>query len=281
MADTTFLKDNLTGAVPTEIASDVIKNIINQASILKVAKRVPMASDTKTLPKLTNSGSASWVGEGERIGTTIPEFDYPQLKAKKLAVIIPVTREKVNDTTINVFGELQSAMADAFATAIDNACIWGINTPFATSLYTSMPTGNKIAYATPITTAMSTIMGFVEENGYNCSNVLMGLSSKKEIRDIVNDAKYKDAISMGSIYNTPLEYVRDWDNTKGIAITGDFSKAIIGTREGMEYEILREATIESNGKTIYLAQDDMVAIKATIRIGFLVAEPKAFSLLEP
>ncbi|MDZ5001388.1 phage major capsid protein, partial [Clostridium perfringens] len=64
MADTTFLKDNLSGAVPTEIAKDVIKNVIDQASILRVCKHENMSSDKKTLPKLKESGSASWVGEG-------------------------------------------------------------------------------------------------------------------------------------------------------------------------------------------------------------------------
>ena len=81
MSDTIFLKDNLTGAVPTEIAQEVIKNVISQASILKVCKHETMISDKKTLPKLTESGSASWVGEGEAINTTLPKFEYPQLKA--------------------------------------------------------------------------------------------------------------------------------------------------------------------------------------------------------
>lgn len=55
MSDTIFLKDNLSGAVPTEIAQEVIKNVIEQASILKVCKHETMLSDKKTMPKLTDS----------------------------------------------------------------------------------------------------------------------------------------------------------------------------------------------------------------------------------
>ena len=282
MADTTFLKDNLTGAVPTEIAQEVIKNVIDQASILKVCKHEVMISDKKTLPKLKDSGSASWVGEGEKIETTLPTFEYPQLKACKLAVIVPVTREKIEDTIVNVMGEVKQAMADAFATAIDEAMIFGVNSPFDTNLIAAIG-GQKVTATSSLDNDLSNAMGLVEDNKYNCSNILMGTSQKKILRKLSNDNNYKGAITLSSAYDTPIEYVRNWDNAKSVAITGDFSKTVVGTRDGMAYEILKEATIVSgtgeNAETINLAQRDMIAIKATIRLGFLVAEPKAFSMV--
>lgn len=282
MADTTFLKDNLTGAVPTEIAQAVIKNVIDQASILRVCKHEPMTSDKKTLPKLKDSGSASWVGEGEKIETTLPTFEYPQLKACKLAVIVPVTREKIEDTIVNVMGEVQQAMADAFATAIDEAMIFGVNSPFDTNLIAAIGS-QKVTATSSLDTDLSNAMGIVEDNKYNCSNILMGTTQKKILRKLANDNHYKGAITLSSAYDTPIEYVRNWNNTKSLAITGDFSKAVVGTRDGMAYEILKEATIVSGtgetAETINLAQRDMIAIKATIRLGFLVAEPKAFSMV--
>lgn len=282
MADTTFLKDNLSGAVPTEIAQAVIKNVINQASILRVCKHEPMTSDKKVLPKLTDSGSASWVGEGEAIQTTLPKFEYPQLKTCKLAVIVPVTREKIEDTIVNVMSEVQQAMADAFSKAIDEAMIFGVNSPFDTNLIAAIGT-QKVTATSSLDDDLSNAMGIVEDNKYNCSNILMGTSQKKILRKLSNDNNYKGAISLTNAYDTPIEYVRNWDNAKSLAITGDFSKAVVGTRDGMAYEILKEATIVSGtgetAETINLAQRDMIAIKATIRLGFLVAEPKAFSMV--
>ena len=278
MSDTIFLKDNLSGSVPTEIAKEVIKNIISQASILKVCKHESMTSDTKVLPRLTDSGSASWVGEGEKIETTLPTFEYPTLKACKLAVIVPVTREKINDSIVNVMGEVKQAMADAFATAIDQAMIFGIDSPFETNLFTSIGE-QKITTTDNLDTDLSNAMGLVEDNKYNCNNVLMGTTQKKVLRALANDNSYKGAITLTSAYDTPIEYVRNWDDSKALAITGDFSKAIVGTREGMEYQVLDQATIVSGEETINLAQRDMIAIKATIRLGFLVADPKAFSMI--
>lgn len=278
MADTIFLKDNLSGAVPTEIAQEVIKNVIEQASILKVCKHETMLSDKKTMPKLTDSGSASWVAEGEAIKTTLPKFEYPQLKACKLAVIVPVTREKIDDTVINVMDEVKQAMADAFAAAIDKAMIFGVESPFETNLISAIDT-QKVVKTADLDKDISNAMGLVEDNNYNCTNILMGTAQKRVLRELANDNSYKGAISLSSAYETPIDFVKNWDNTKAVTITGDFSKAIVGTRDGMTYEILKEATITSGEEKINLAERDMIAIKATIRLGFLVAEPKAFSMV--
>lgn len=278
MADVSFLKDNLSGTIPLEISKEVIKNVINQASILKVCKREPMTSDKKTIPHLTDSGSATWVKEGESIGTTIPQFDYPQLKACKLGVIIPITNEKINDSVSSVMEEVKQAMADAFATAIDKACIFGIDSPFDTNLVDAIGT-QKIVSSGACDDDISNCIGLVEDNKYNCSDILMGLSQKKIIRLLANDGTKKSSITLNNIFETPIEYVRDWDDTKAISITGDFSKAIIGTREDIEYKVLDQATIVSGDETINLAQRDMIAIKATMRMGFVVVEPKAFSMI--
>ena len=284
MSDTLFLKDNLIGTVPLEISKEIIKNVINQASILKVCKKEPMASDKKTLPRLVNSGSATWVKEGEQIGTTIPDFDYPTLKACKLGVIVPVTNEKINDSVSSVMEEVKQAMADAFATAIDNACIFGINSPFDTNLIDAIGS-NKVDATDKLNNDISKAMGLVESNKYICNNILMGLTQKETLRNVKDSNNFKGAISLNSAYDTPIEYVRDWDNTKALSIMGDFSKAIIGTRENIEYKVLDQATITTgtgeNAKTINLAQHDMIAIKATMRLGFVVVEPKAFASIIP
>lgn len=278
--DIVFLKENLEGTVPKELAKEIIKNVIEQASMLKVCKRESMTSNTKDLPYLADSGSASWTEEGELIETSVPIFEYPKLKAKKLSVIIPVTNEKMNDSVISVLETLKQAIADAFANAIDKALIFGTDSPFDTNIISSIG-DNKIVFTGKIGDCLSDCMGIVEGNKFSCNHILMGLEQKKVLRKLANDNNYKDLISLKEAYDTPIEYVREFDNTKYLAITGDFSKAIIGTREGIQYKVLDQATIKSGDKTIYLAQQDMIAIRATMRIGFVVVDSKAFSMIEP
>ena len=255
-----------------------MKNIIDQASILKVSKKIPMASDTMVIPKLVNTGSAGWVAEGEEIGTTLPTFAYPELKAKKLAIIVPVTREKINDSVANVINEVKQAIADMFAASIDKACIFGVDSPFSTNLFSSIGS-RKVTASSTLNIDISDCMGLVEDNKYNCSNLLMGTTQKKVLRALANDNAFKNSLDLDSAYNTPIEYVRNWDNLSAIAITGDFSRSIVGTRENMEYEILKEATIKTGAESINLAQRDMIGIKCTMRMAYLVADDKAFSMV--
>ena len=47
----------------------------------------------------------------------------------------------------------------------------------------------------------------------------------------------------------------------------------------MQYEILKEATIKNGAESINLAQRDMLGVKCTMRMAYLVADPKAFSMI--
>ena len=197
MADTHFLKDNLSGTVPVEIAKEIMKNIIDQASILKVSKKIPMASDTMVIPKLVSTGTAGWVNEGEEISTTLPTFAYPELKAKKLAIIVPVTREKINDSVANVINEVKQAIADMFAASIDKACIFGVDSPFSTNLFSSIGS-NKVTASSTLNVDISDCMGLVEDNKYNCNYLLMGTTQKKVLRALANDNAFKNSLDLDS-----------------------------------------------------------------------------------
>ena len=58
MADTNFLKDNLTGFVPVETATEIIKEVTRGSSILRLSKVDNMESDTKKIPIMTDGPGA-------------------------------------------------------------------------------------------------------------------------------------------------------------------------------------------------------------------------------
>ena len=102
-----YLKNELTGFVPVEQATDIIKMVTRGSSVLRMAKVEEMKHEKKKFNVLTDGPGAYWVGEGERIKTSGATWIHPEIEAKKLAVIIPVTKEKLEDTTISVFEELK------------------------------------------------------------------------------------------------------------------------------------------------------------------------------
>ncbi|MBC9722038.1 MAG: phage major capsid protein [Lactobacillus sp.] len=284
MNDTIFIKDNLKGSVPVEIASEVIKNIVTQSTAFSVCKHIPMTSDTKVLPMLSDTGSAYWVDEGESIGTSVHGWEYPELEAKKLAVIIPVTKEKLQDSVLNVMSEIQQGISDAFSRAIDLAVFFGVNSPFETNIFeeANKQKVNRVD-GENLDISISNTIAKIEANDLNPNAMIGAVSLKNELRllrDTNGNAVQVPGGASGSmIYNLPIYYptTRAFDSTKAQLLVGDYSRAIIGTRNDISYEILDQATVGG----VNLAEKDLLAIKCTLRFAFNVVDSKAFSALIP
>lgn len=282
-----YLKDELTGFVPTPQATDIIKAVTRGSSILRMSKVEEMTSNKKKFNVLTDGPGAYWVGEGERIQTSGAQWIHPEIEAKKLAVIIPVTKEKLQDSTINVFNELKPEIAEAFHTAIDAACLFGTNSPFTTNIMKAITDHNMIVTDNSnIDIAVSDAMALVEENGYDPNGFIGRIGVKnmlRKLRDANGSPAYVNGTTGDELYGRAIEFVRNgaWDNTKADVITGEWKYSIVGIRSGISYEILREATLQgtldTDGKPLSLAEQDMVAIKATMRLGYLVVKDDAFA----
>ena len=288
-----YLKDELTGFVPVEQATEIMKDIARGSSILRLSKVSQMESDTKKIPVMTEGAGAYWVGEGERIKTTKAGWIYPELKAKKLAVIIPVTKEKLKDTTIDVFNELKESIAEAFYKAIDAAAIFGTQSPFASNIMKCIETsGNKIEIGTNATLDLdiSDAMALVEEAGYDVNGFAAKVGIKnslRKLRDSNGNQLFVDGVNGKEFYSQPIEFSRNgaWDKTKAEIIGADWDKSLIGIRDSLEYEILKEATLEGtvdeDGKPISLAEQDLIGIKATMRLAYLPIKDEAFCAVVP
>lgn len=283
MSDTQFLKDNLKGSVPTEISNEVIRNIVNKSVAFQICRHTPMKSDKKIVPTLSDTGKAYWVEEGENIGTSVHGWEYPELEAKKLAVIIPCTKEKVEDSVLNVMEEIKEGISDAFVKSIDSAIFFGTDSPFDTNIAGSVEVGAQITDTGKIDLDISKAMSKVEGNDLVVNGIVAPNSIKGTLRDLRdsngNAVVVPGGVSGTQIYNTPI-YIptsRAWNGSKANCIAGDFTKALIGTRDNVSYEVLDQATVGG----VNLAEKDLIAIKCTMRFGFKVVQPKAFSLVKP
>lgn len=284
-----LLKEELQGFVPVEIAPGIMKNIARGSSILRLAKVEPMESDTKQFQVLAEGPGAYWVEEGKRIQTSKARWIFPEMKAKKIAVIIPVTKEKLKDTTIDVFGELKDSISEAMHQAIDAACLFGTSSPFAKNIFDSaVAAGNFIVDGTStLDLDVSDVMAKVEEttdvNGFVAHN---GMKNRlRKLRDANGNQLFINGTDTKEFYNEVIEFVRSvaWDKTKADVIAADWSKALVGIRDNLEYEILTEATlqgvVDADGKPISLAEQDLIGLKVTMRLGFLPIKDDAFSIL--
>lgn len=286
-----YLKDELSGFIPEETSSEIIKDVARGSSIIRLSKAEEMKTDEKKVSVMTSGPGAYWIGEGERIKTSKAAWIYPKLVAKKLAVIVPVTKEKLEDTTIDVFSELRPSISEAFYKTIDSACIFGTASPFETSLFGKISkAGNTISATDKIDVDVSDLMSKVEESGFDVNGftATIGLKgSLRKLRDNNGAALFIEGTNQKEFYSQPIEFVRNgaWDKEKAVIIGGEWKYSLFGMRQGIEFEILKEATLQNtldaDGKPISLAEQDMIAIKATMRVAYLCVKENAFAAVIP
>ena len=293
MADTVYLKDQLSGFVPTPIAQDIIADVTRGSSVMRLSKVEMMESDNKKFPVMVNGPGAYWVGEGKRIQTGGANWIFPEIQAKKLAVIIPVTREKIEDATLDIFGVLRTYIAEAFYRKIDEACIFGKDSPFAKNIVDVATAGGMaVTEGTndKLDQDISDVMALVEAKGRDVNGFVAGISFKnrlRKLRDADGNQLYVQGVDQESLYARSVEFVRNgaWDDGKALCIGANWDYSIIGIRDQIEYVMLREATLQNtldeDGKPLSLAEQDMVGIRATMRLGFLPVKEEAFALLVP
>ena len=204
-----------------------------------------------------------------------------------------MTKEKINDTTIDVFGNLRPYIAEAFYEAIDSACLFGTNSPFATSIYGAVSTsGQAVTIGTnaKVDLDISDVMAAVERAGFDVDGFVAGLDFKnqlRKLRDADGNQLYVEGVGQKQLYSLPIEFNRanSWDSTKALTIAGEWKYSVVGIRDELQYEVLRESTLHNitmaDGKPMSLAENDLIALKITMRLGFTVVQPNAFAILAP
>lgn len=142
-----FTPSNVEAWIAEEHDSDVLRAVDQTSVIERVARRYPMATDTRQIPRSAGL-SVSAVDKGARYGQQQIEADAVTLVAKKLGAIVPINHEDLQDPHVNVLDQVRLNWARSYAISLDNACL-GVSgdadsstRPFV-SAYRSLTTSNS------------------------------------------------------------------------------------------------------------------------------------------
>ena len=268
--------------IETQVANEIFEGVIKDSKALSMFRRLPnMTSDKTKLRVLDSLPVAYFVDESTNNGrknTTKMAWDKKFINAAELAVIVPIKENVLNDSSIDIWAEVRPRIVEAFAKKIDNAMFFGVDKPtdWRKGLVPSViDAGAEVTETGKLYSDINDVMTKVEESGYEVNGILGGVGLKGKFRMMTDTTGQPlNTTEIGSIRR---EFMDNgvWDKSKSTLIAGDFSQAVYAIRQDVTYKILDQAVIQdTDGSILYnLAQDDMVALRVVMRLGWEIPNP--------
>jgi HK97 family phage major capsid protein len=287
--------------VPTPVSAQIIQELPSASAVLSRARRVQMSALTQRQPVLSvlpqayflNSGGTPGGGDYALKSTTQQQWKNVSLVAEELAVIVPIPQAYLDDAQVDVWSEVRPRIVEALGIAIDGACLFGVNRPttWSTDVYTAaVAAGNTVTPATmsgangpdigKAVTDQGTqlvkqgfaINGFVTAPGFGWT--LAGYRSPQGLPIYQPNT---DGTPGGNLYGFGTSEARNgaFDATKAALIAGQWDNAIIGMRQDITVTFHTDGVIQDNTGAIVLnlMQQDSVAMRVVMRLGFATANP--------
>jgi HK97 family phage major capsid protein len=291
--DTTTIQTSKTGSIPKGQVKEIVQEIVQESAMMKLAKPIEMEKEIQGFEYMTGVG-AYWVNETERIQTSKPSWVTAEMRAHKLAVIIPTSAENLKYSVTDFFERVKPMIVEAFMKKFDQATFFGVNSPYTHNVFKSATDSGNIVVETGQTyDDLNNLVAKLEDKDLE-PNALATVRSNKHIfrgaKDTTGNPILVDArngLGVDSLFGIPVAYPKadTFDKTKAVIIGGDWNHVYYGIPAGIEYKILEESTLttvkDEDGNDINLAERDMVAIRATMSIGFMVMKDEAVAVLTP
>ncbi len=288
--------------IPEPLANEVLR--ITQAGY-GVARRefaYHRLSEGNTL-RITALGtvlSVSWIDEGEKKPSSQPSFEIVTLTLKKLAVIVPMTEEVVEDSGINLTALIGELIREAIEKEEDMQFFNGDGTVWTGILHdTSIPSDTLAATKYAASVRPEDIINLADNtplsvNGkyYGNRTILSKLRTLRQNADGTGDYLY-NPLGAGSEFGTingypfvPVEAMPTLSEANAanepFLIFGDLKRGVAyGEKSDVRLKTLDQATItDVDGETVInLAEQDMLGIRAVKRVGMKVTLPEAMNRL--
>ena len=289
-------RTDLSGLIPEPVTREIIQGVTEGSAVLRMGRKLPnMTSKTQTLNVLDSLPMAYWVdGDTGFKQTSKQAWDKKKIYAEELAVIIPIPESVLDDSDYDIWSEVKPRIVDAMGQMIDAAILFGTNKPAtwrASILATATTAGNVVTQgADPDIYAdllgENGVFAKVEADGFDVSGIMAAVSMKGTLRGLVDanrqpifktisDVQKKTSFELEGV---PMDFPKNgaFDPSEALLIAGDFDQLVYAIRQDVTYKILTEATIvdpDTKAVVYSLAQQDMVALRAVMRLGWEIPNP--------
>ena len=289
-------------ALPSDISSEILQKTQQESAIMRLARRIELPGRGVTIPVITGDPTAAWVAETAVKPVSNGTPGTKLMKAFKIAVIETFSKEFTRDAAM-LYDALIQRLPAALGGVFDSTVIGATDRPdstyfdwFASCQKQSILNANNGTYLGIVAADADIAAHGGVMNGLAFGAAGRGLlltatdtSNRPLFLASANDGVVDKVLGVPTYFNKNL-YKAGTEavgtTTPGVAaivgVAGDWSQAMYGTVNGVEISVTDTATLTvgtgTDASTINLWQQNMVAVRAEIEVGFR-ANTECFNLL--
>jgi len=269
-------------ALPSDLSQEVIQKTQEESAIMRLARPIALPGRGVTIPVITGDPEAAWVAEtaSKPVSNGTPATKL--MTAYKIAVIETFSKEFVRDAQA-LYDALVERLPKSLAAVFDSTVVGATQAPgnnfdtFASCTAQSILNANNGTYL-----GLVAADGDIAAHGGIMNGLALSAQAKSLLLSAVDTtgrpiflASAKEGVvdkvlGVDTHFNKNLYKAGDSSTSTPatVGIAGDWSQAMYGTVAGVEISFSDTATLTSGNTTINLWQQNMVAVRAEIEVGF-------------
>lgn len=294
--------------IPDNVAADIMKGVAATNPLLQLARRLPDMPTSRTrMPVLSAFATAYFVsGDSGLKQTSEIAWANKYIDAEEIAVIVPIPEAVLDDAGYDIWAEVRPEIVNAINFALNKAVLFGVGIPASWTtnmggaglLAITTAAGNMVDQSVHTGDLYDEIMGptgviaKVEEDGFMVTGHIAALALRGQLRGFREQIWNGTALVAGgaplftpsmqdstryALDGAPIYFPTDGSMDPAVALlfSGQWDQLVWAMRQDMTFKILDQAVLtDAGGLVIYnLPQQDMVALRAVMRLGFALPNP--------
>ncbi|WP_077301595.1 phage major capsid protein [Virgibacillus pantothenticus] len=291
----TFSPDNVMvyeakdGTIPDKYNELILNDVMQNSKIMQLGVYEEMSEKEKKFSYFAEGPGAYWINETEKIQTSKATWLEVTMRAHKLGVVLPVSREYLHYKMANFFEVMRPKIAEAFYKKFDEAGILNVNNPFSQSVEQSAEKAGSVVTGNITYDNILSVQDKLNDHDEEPNAWI----SKTQNHTALREATKKENGVLQSLYdrgNKTIDGIttvnlKSKNMEKGTLYAGNFDHLRYGIPFNINYKISEEAQLSTitneDGSPINLFEQEMVALRATMDVGLMIIKDGSFAKLQP
>ena len=296
-------RTDATPMIGEEVIDAFLTEVAGANPLMQMARRLPnMTKAQARLPIWQALPTAYFVnGDTGLKQTSDVSWENKYIDAEELAVIVPIPEAVLDDSDYDIWAQAKPELLRAFSKAITQAVLYGTNIPAtwttdlgAAGIVAGANSASHVISAAAYTDLYEAILGekedgtnglfmLTEADGFMVTGNMAHISLKgklRNVRDTEGQPIFKPSMQDATQYaldGTPIQFPDDGSMiaASSLLISGMWSQLAYAMRQDITWKIADQAVIQdASGNVVYnLFQQDMVALRGVMRLGFALPNP--------